>query len=93
MRLCHAAELGFPVAVEDDPVDMTAARVGLPALRRLPLIIELPVPRGIFVWRVQDGALEEAIVHLYLLSLSRMLRVHTLRLSLSLHRTYSFRES
>jgi hypothetical protein len=27
------------------------------------LIIELPVPRGIFVWRVQDGAFEEAIVH------------------------------
>ena len=31
MRLRHAAEFGLPVAVEDDPVDVAALRVGFPS--------------------------------------------------------------
>ena len=33
MGLGHAAELGLPIAIENDPVDVAAARVGLPAVR------------------------------------------------------------
>ena len=33
MRLGDAAELGLPVAVEDDPVDVAASRIRLPAVR------------------------------------------------------------
>ena len=33
MRFGHAAELALPIAVENHPVDVTAARVSLPASR------------------------------------------------------------
>src|SRR5713101_6148578 len=32
MRLGHSAELPFPIAIEDDPVDVTAASVCLPSV-------------------------------------------------------------
>src|SRR2546427_11656773 len=37
MGLGHAAEFGLPVAIEDNPIDVAAARVGLPSigLRRI----------------------------------------------------------
>ena len=33
MRLRHAAELGFPVAVQHYPVEMAAARIRFPLIR------------------------------------------------------------
>jgi len=37
MRLGHTTELRFPVAIEDDPIDMTPSSIGFPAelLRRI----------------------------------------------------------
>ncbi len=44
MRFGDTAEFGFPIAIEDDPVDVAAARVGLPAIGFRG--VELHVHRG-----------------------------------------------
>ena len=61
MRFRNPAELGLPVAVEDDPVDVATARIGLPAV--LLRGVEVHVNRGaggvVGVGHGLDGAFAE----------------------------------
>ena len=65
VRLDEAAELRLPVAVADHPVDVAAARVGLPAgrLRGGEVDVDRRAGRVVWVEHRGDGALAEVARH------------------------------